>query len=150
MKAPDPVIYGNQSASIVNRLLFLIFLSLSVCATAQVPTELLGTWKGDVIEPGRSDWYPVVITVTQGGVGEVVASVFYPAYTCGGDLKLLHTLSKEGLVMQELLTEGVFSCINNGQVEIRLVDDRSDRVHFKWSHASYNHEAIGILDKQEI
>lgn len=132
--------------------LFLLLATIFSFLTSfpQVPSELLGSWRGEVIEPGRSDWYQVIITINEGRVGEPVATVYYPDYACGGDLKLINTKPGPGLVMREVLTDGRLRCINMGWVNVELVEGTTDQIHFTWSHDQWMHRAIGYLRKLEL
>ncbi len=128
-------------------LLFSSALCYSTGAISQsIPSKLIGTWSGQVIEEGRSDYYTVNLTVKAGKAGSVCASIDYPDYKCGGNLTLIRIDKNEltEVVFLEVLSYGNELCIDQGEV---VIARENGRLRFQWSKSGLDFFAQGYLDR---
>lgn len=129
----------------------ILFLSALCCIqetfSQSVPSNVIGTWSGQVIEHGRSDYYNVKLTLNAGEVGDICGKIDYPDYSCGGNLKFL-SINNSKLIeveFREILSYGNELCIDQGQVVIAL---ENNRLKFQWAKSGLDFQAEGYLNKQ--
>jgi len=129
--------------------LLLLPAFATVSAFSQImPPAVIGSWSGKVIEHGRSDYYTVNLTLKQGDIGEVVGTVSYPDYNCGGELELVKAerdADEHVALVKERLTFGVQECVDDGNIVIAVVNGR---LKFNWLKSGLDYKAEGYLDRQ--
>lgn len=131
---------------------FIIFLLsntlfVTVSFSQNFPKELIGTWKGKVVEAGRSDWYDVNLTLDNPTDDKIAGTIDYPDYKCGGKLEFVTINHNEltEVMFNERLTYGKDDCIDNGKVVVAI---EKGRLKFQWSKYGLDYSADGYLDKR--
>ncbi len=129
-----------------------ILFSLALCYnkgafSQSIPNEVIGRWSGQVVEEGRSDYYTVNLNVNAGEAGGIAATIDYPDYGCGGNLKLIEITQAEltEVAFLELLSYGNDLCIDEGEV---VIARENGRLRFQWSKSGLDFFAQGYLDRQ--
>lgn len=111
-------------------LLGCIAAASTLSAAAQGSrTTIVGSWTGTAHENasnGRSDAYPVNITITRDG-----GSVSYPHLECGGSLSRMGGGDKTAEFIEHI-TYGQKNCLNGGRVSVSL---SNGNLSWRWTGA---------------
>lgn len=102
-------------------------------ASKEVDSTLKGKWSGQVRQTdarGASE-YDVVIELKPGNKNQVVGTSTYPSLQCGGDLYLLETKPKNGLIVEEKITSGKDKCVNSVKLALGLGTDDKLTYYFE-------------------
>jgi len=109
-------------------------------AADALPPEFTGVWEGQGVQTNPDVEWPVTITFTGGGVGEVVASVAYPSYECTGELTL-EAVEADTITLTEDITVG--ECSDGGTIVLSLLSDGA--IAFSWSSVDGSSTATATL-----
>jgi hypothetical protein len=118
-------------------------------AGATVPDAFVATWSGTGTQVNPAVEWPVTITITGGGVGDVVGTSDYPGQACGGEL-ILRGATADAIVLTEQLTYGLDSCTDGGTITLSGLDVIA--VSFDWSGTRADgsaSSATGTLDRPD-
>jgi hypothetical protein len=99
-------------------------------STTAVPNDFIATWSGRGVQENPYGEWAVTISITGGGVGDVVGTSEYPEESCGGNL-ILQEVTADSIVLLEQLTYGQQTCADNGTITLSGVDGGG--CQFAWS-----------------
>lgn len=117
----------------------LFSLSLTVQAEqSDMLNQFLGEWEGAGIQDDGSQW-TMRLNIRADGY-----FIDYPSIVCGGEWKLLRS-TESRLIFKEILTYGIDRCIDQGEVIIKLADDKAS---YHWFSYQEKMEAIGSLTRK--
>jgi hypothetical protein len=90
----------------------------------------IGIWDGVGIQENPHGEWPVAISITGGGLGEIVGTSVYLEQSCGGNL-ILQDFSDTEIVLLEQLTYGQAACADNGTIVLSGYDGAT--IQFTWN-----------------
>lgn len=96
---------------------------------AHVPSEYIGSWKGDGTQEDPPGAWTIMMTLAAGDEALVVGTIAYPSLGCGGELTLIDVTS-ESIELLERITYGADVCIDRGTVTLRL--ESADALNYAW------------------
>ncbi len=104
--------------------------------TLSVPAALVGRWEGVVSQPsGHPDKYPTRLELRNGRIGEVVGSVTYPTFPCGGSLTLI--VGGDETRVQEKISDGGSRCADNGEIRLYPQSDGTLRWEYYYGPGNF-------------
>jgi hypothetical protein len=124
-----------------NLLTILISFSFGLTPLmAQIDMSLIGSWSGEVIQPGFPT-YLANMTINDLVIGEMSGQTDYPTLPCSGSNALVDNI---GIVhvFSETITSSPGVCID-GQIEIYKI--ATDSIHYTWLDTAGTAFVTGVL-----
>ncbi|HEY4242006.1 MAG TPA: hypothetical protein VGM88_19435 [Kofleriaceae bacterium] len=103
--------------------------------TSNAPTEswstVTGTWVGTAFQYDNRNRWPVTIVLHKAEVGDVMGTVDYPSYSCGGNL-IRADDDNGAIILTESMTRLGNDCVDGATIRVRRVGADID-VRWVWA-----------------
>lgn len=113
-EAPKPVVLANTSDK-----------------PAEDWTTVTGTWIGTAFQYDNRNHWPVTIVLHKALPGDVMGTIDYPSYQCGGNL-IRQSYDDSAIVVTEAMVRLGNSCVDGATLRIRRVGAEID-VQWIWA-----------------
>lgn len=127
-RSPDGISYATGSISKVST------------SQSDLPSNYTGVWKGSAVQVNPNASWPILMTLSNGGIGTIVGIAGFAPYRCGAELSLL-TVNQDSIELLEDVTYG--PCWDLGT--ITLTPTGPDTLEYRWRSPDGVSSALGSV-----